>query len=67
MEHCGRELDSWVELLEKAISAEAKAGPWPASNLREIDDRCPIGTGPAHTAVAQSRATTRDPREEKAT
>ena len=33
MEHCGRELDSWEELVEKAIDAEAKANlhPPPAS------------------------------------
>ena len=37
IEQRGRELDSWDELVEKAIDAEAKARLQPASILCEID------------------------------
>lgn len=39
----GRELDSWDELVEKAIDAEAKASLQPTSIIREMDQRCPGG------------------------
>lgn len=43
MEQCSRELDSWDELVEKAIDAEAKASLQPAPILRKMDQRCPQG------------------------
>ena len=47
MEQRGRELDSWEELVEKAINAEAKASLQPPSILREMDQRCQRGNRPA--------------------
>lgn len=41
MEQRGRELDSWDELVEKAIDAEAKAGLQSPSILRETDQTLP--------------------------
>ena len=67
MEQHGRELDSWDELVEKAIEVEAKASLQPPSIIREMDQRCPRGNHPAHTTVAKSPAQaslTRDPRDE---
>ena len=55
MEQRGRELDSWEELVEKAIDAEAKASLQPQSILREMDQRCPHGNRPAHATVAKPR------------
>lgn len=37
MEQRGQELDSWAEIVEKAVDAEAKAGLQPASFIKEID------------------------------
>lgn len=54
MEQRGRELDSWDELVEKAIDAEAKASLQPPSFIREMDQRCPRGNRLAHTTVAKS-------------
>ena len=65
MEQRGRELDSWDELVEKAIDAEAKASLQPPSFIREMDQRCRRGNRPAHTTVAKSQASsTLDPQEE---
>lgn len=67
MEQRGREHDSWDELVEKTIDAEAKASLQPPSMLRELDHRCPRGNRPAHTTVAKSQApATNDPRDEPA-
>lgn len=69
MEQRGRELDSWKELVEKAIDAEAKAGRQPTSFVREIDQRCPWDNRPAHTTAAkaptQGSSSMRDPRVEE--
>lgn len=62
MEQRGREIDSWEDLVEKAIDAEAKASLQPPSSIREMDQRCPRGNRLAHTTVAKS--STRDPQEE---
>ena len=53
MEQRGREHDSWEELVEKAIDAEAKASLQPPSILREMDQRCPHGNRPAHSTMAK--------------
>lgn len=67
MEQHGRELDSWDELVEKAIDVEAKASLQPPSMLRELDHRCPRRNRPTHTTVAKSQAlATKDPRDEPA-
>ena len=65
MEQRGREHDSWEELVEKAIDAEAKTSLQPPLILREMDQRCPRGNRPAHSTVAKSQASsTRDPRDD---
>ena len=65
MEQQGREHDSWEELVEKAIDAEAKASLQPLSILCEMDQRCPRGNRPAHSTVAKSQASsTRNPRDD---
>ena len=65
MEQCGRENDSWEDLVEKAINAEAKASLQAPSNLREMNQRCLRGNRPTHTTVPKSQAfATRDSRSE---
>ena len=44
MEQRGRELDSFKELVEKAVDAEAKAALWPRSYARETDQHCLRGS-----------------------
>lgn len=56
MEQHSRELDSWDELVEKAIEVEAKVSRQPPSNIREMDQRCPRGNHSVHTTVAKSPA-----------
>ena len=62
MEQRGREKDSWEELVEKAIDAEAKASLQPPSFLKEMDQRFLRGNRPAHTTMTKSQASaTQDP------
>ena len=44
MEQRGRELDSFEELVEKAVDAEAKAALRPRSYARETDQHCLQGS-----------------------
>lgn len=70
MEQRGRELDSWEQLIEKAIEAEAKAGLQHSFIFQEMDQHCPRGNRPAHTTVAKSQASVssvRDPQTEPST
>lgn len=53
MEQRGQELDSWDELVEKAIDAKAKDGLQPILIVRKIDQHYPRGNHPAHTIVAK--------------
>ena len=65
IEQRGREHDSWEELVEKAIDAEAKASLQPPSILCEMDQRCPRGNRPTHSTLAKSQASsTRDSRDD---
>ncbi len=43
LNHRGRDLDGWEEVLEKAGDAEAKANPQPPFYVRDINARCPKG------------------------
>lgn len=56
MDQAGRELDSWEEMIEKAVDAEAKTGLQPASYIREMDHRCQRGNRPVHFTAAKLQA-----------
>ena len=45
----GRDLDSWDEVVEKAVDAEAKASLQLYSRTREMDSKCPRGERPVKT------------------
>ena len=61
IEQWGREHDSWKELVEKAIDAEAKTSLQPPLILHEMDQYCPHNNQLAHSTVAKSQASsTRD-------
>ena len=58
-----RELDSFEELVQKAVNAEAKAALRPCSTTREMDQHCPWGTWPANSTVAKGQGNSlKDPR-----
>lgn len=50
MVQCSHKLDSFEELVAKAVEAKAKAVLQPASYARETDHRCFQGSRPAYTA-----------------
>ena len=45
----GRDLDSWDEVVEKIVDAEAKASLQLYSRTREMDSKCPQGERPVKT------------------
>ena len=63
MEQRGRENDTWEELVEKAIEAEAKVSLLPSPFVRDMDQRCPRGNRPATLTKSQT-SSARDPRDE---
>ena len=65
MEQRGRELNSFEELVEKAVDAKAKATLRPRSYARETDQHCPWGSRPAHSTSAKAQgqgSSIKDPR-----
>ena len=68
MEQCRRELNSFKELVEKAIDAKARAALRPRSYARETDQHCPRGSWPAHSTTAKAQGqgfSMKDPRVEE--
>ena len=61
MEQRGREHNSWEELVEKTINAEAKTSVQLQSILCKMDLHCPCGNRPTNSTLAKSSApSTRD-------
>ena len=50
-----RELDSWDEVVDKTVDAEAKASLQAPSGTREMDSRCPRGQRPTKKEDKDSR------------
>ena len=65
MEQRGRELDSFKELVEKAIDAEAKATLRPRFYAREIDQYCLRGSRPLAAKASTQGQPMKDPRVEE--
>lgn len=64
MEQCGRDLNSWDKLVQKATDAKTKVSQLVAI-LREMDQRYPRDNWPAHTTAARTLQATasRNPRD----
>ncbi len=62
LDHRGRDLDGWEEVVEKAGDAEAKANLQPPFYIRDIDARCPKGHRPL--AKKDKENTYREPQNE---
>ena len=65
MKQCGRELDRFEELVEKAFDAEAKAALWPCSYAREIDQYCLRGSRLSAAKASTQGQLMKDPRVEE--
>ena len=60
MEPRSQEYDSWDELVEKTVAAEAKANLQPSYYSRDIDNRCPKGNRPSHTILSKHQSSCDD-------
>lgn len=68
MDPDAHQLDSFEDLVTKAVKAEAKAGLRPSSYVRKTDHYCPRGSRPAHTTahkVQTQGSSMKDPRAEE--
>ena len=65
MEQRGRELDSFEELVEKAVDAEAKAALRPRSYARETDQYCLRGSRPSAAKASTQGQPMKDPKVEE--
>ena len=64
LEHQDLELESFDQMVKKAVDAEAKSSLRPRSSTKEIDQHCPRGNQPDNSIKSQS-STMKDPRSEK--
>ena len=53
MEPRSQEYDSWDELVEKTVAAEAKANLQPSYYSRDMDNRCSKNNRPSHTNLSK--------------
>ena len=65
MEQRSRELDSWTEIVEKAVDTEAQASLQPTSYIKEMDQQCLRGNQPNSTRASIKGNSVRDLRTEE--
>ena len=66
LEHRNLELESFNQMVKKAVDAEAKSALRPRSSTKEMDQNCPRGNRPANSTVAKSQGSAiKDPRTEE--
>ena len=64
LEHWDLELESFDQMVKKAVNAEAKSALRPRSSTKEMDQHCPRGNRPANSTKSQG-STMKDPRSEE--
>ena len=64
LEHRDLELESFNQMVKKAVDAEAKSALRPCSSTKEMDQHCPRGNRPANSTKSQS-STMKNPRSEE--
>ena len=64
LEHRDLELESFDQMVKKAVNAEAKSALRPRSSTKEMDQHCPRGNRPANSTKSQG-STMKDPRTEE--
>ena len=65
MEQRGQQLDSFEELVKKAVDAKAKATLWPRSYARKTDQYCFWGTRPSAGKASTQGQLIKEPRVEE--
>ena len=60
LEHRDLELESFDQMVKKAVDAEAKSALRPRSSTKEMDQHCPRGNRPANSTKSQG-STMKDP------
>ena len=66
LEYQDLELESFNQMVKKAVNDEAKSALWPRSSTKEIDQNCPRGNRPAHSTVSKSQdSAMKDPQVEE--
>ena len=66
LEHRELELESFNQMVKKAVNNEAKSVFCPRSSTKEMDHNCPQGNQPTNSIVAKSQGSTmKDSRTEK--
>ena len=65
MKHRGREFNSFEELVEKAVNAEAKATLWPRSYTCKTDQYCLWGSQPLAAKASTQNQPIKDSRVEE--
>ena len=66
LEHRDLELESFDQMVKKAVNAEAKSALRTRSSPKEIDQNCPRESQPANSTVAKSQGSAmKDPRTEE--
>ena len=58
LEHWDFELESFDQMVKKAVDTQAKLAHWLCSSTKEIDQNCPWGNQPANSTVAKSQGST---------
>ena len=66
LKHQDLELESFNQMVKKAVDAEAKSALRPRSSTKKMDQNCSQGNRPANSTVAKSQGSAmKDPRMEK--
>ena len=58
LEYQDLELESFNQIVKKAINAKAKLALWPRSSTKEMDQNCPRDNRPVNSTVAKSQNST---------
>ena len=66
LEHRDLKLESFDQIVKKAVDAEAKLTLRPCSSTKKIDQNCPRSSWPANSTIAKSQGSAmKDPRTEE--
>ena len=60
------ELENFLQIVKKAVAAEAKANLWSQATTKDMDQHCPRGSRSANSTAAKNQGQSiKDPREEE--
>ena len=65
-EHRDLKLESFNQMVKKAVNAKAKSALQPCSSTKKIDQNCPRSNQPANSTIAKSQdSAMKDPQSEE--